>query len=260
MLAGHAHLGGVRPVRSPCTITSRARQARNHFLWHHVRPLSSGLNWVDLPVLCLRLQTGLDQMLKAAKLVLPIVDRARSLLAELDKDPERRGLARLTRSLMAAVSLPQPLSEHDDLPLGGVSDITTRGQLDRLPLSELAQDDLMFILRLALNELLYLRRETPPRPQAETRHTAAGLRTAPVGRPTHLRHGRGAVADRHQPQDRRRKSLSGIGGCAPHRRSAESRRADRASGELWNRRCIRARRFPRFSRCVTQKPRARRRS
>ena len=134
-----------------------------------MRPLSSGLNWVDLPVLCLRLQTGLDQMLKAAKLVLPIVDRARSLLAELDKDPEWRGLARLTRSLMAAVSLPQPLSEHDDLPLGGVSDITTRGQLDRLLLSELAQDDLMFTARLALNELLYLRRETPPRPQAETR-------------------------------------------------------------------------------------------
>ena len=115
------------------------------------------------------MQTGLDQLLKAAKLELPVVDRARSLLAELDKDPEWRGLARLTRNLMAAVSLPQPVSDHDDLPLGGVSDITNRGQLDRLLLSELAQDDLMFTARMAVNELLYLRRETPPRPHAETR-------------------------------------------------------------------------------------------
>ena len=46
---------------------------------------------------------------------------------------------------------------------GGVADITNRGPLDRLLLSELAHDDLTLAARVALNEALYLRREPPMR-------------------------------------------------------------------------------------------------
>src|SRR5205814_4588581 len=45
----------------------------------------------------------------------------------------------------------------------GVADITNRGPLDRLLLSELAHDDLTLAARIALNEALFLRREPPQR-------------------------------------------------------------------------------------------------
>jgi hypothetical protein len=53
--------------------------------------------------------------------------------------------------------------------MGGVSDITNRGDYDKLLLSELANDDDVLTTRLALNEALYLRRETPPSNPAQTR-------------------------------------------------------------------------------------------
>jgi hypothetical protein len=65
--------------------------------------------------------------------------------------------------LLVAIHLPRALSEHEDLPVGGISGISNRGPLDRLLLSELAHDDLTLAARIALNEALYLRREAPPR-------------------------------------------------------------------------------------------------
>ncbi len=93
----------------------------------------------------------------------------RGLLEELSRDPEYRGFAELTRHLMAAFSLPGLLRETTELPEGGVSDISNRGTLDRLLLSELALDDLTLATRLALNEALFLKREVPPAPQAQSR-------------------------------------------------------------------------------------------
>jgi len=42
---------------------------------------------------------------------------------------------------MAAVRLPRRLAQREELAVGGISDITNRGPLDRLLLSELAHDD-----------------------------------------------------------------------------------------------------------------------
>jgi len=88
---------------------------------------------------------------------------ARRLIARLHQDPELGGIARIAHQLLAAIHLPRSLSDREDLPVGGVSDISNRGPLDRLLLSELAHDDVTLALRIALNEALYLRRETPPR-------------------------------------------------------------------------------------------------
>ena len=57
---------------------------------------------------------------------------------------------------------PASLPDPEELPMGGFSDIENRGSLDRLLMSELAYDDLTLAVRIALNEALYLRRETPP--------------------------------------------------------------------------------------------------
>lgn len=113
--------------------------------------------------LALRLRTGLDALPKAAEAGLPAAEQARHLIEDLSRDLELGPLARAARELMAAVRLPRRLGERDQLPLGGVADITNRGPLDRLLLSELAYDDLTLSVRVALNEALYLRREPPLR-------------------------------------------------------------------------------------------------
>jgi hypothetical protein len=65
--------------------------------------------------------------------------------------------------LLPAVHLPRSLADHEDLPTGGISDVSNRGPLARLLLNELAHDDLTLAVRIALGEALYLRREAPPR-------------------------------------------------------------------------------------------------
>lgn len=84
------------------------------------------------------------------------------LLTQLSQDPRTYGLARLTQRLVAALRIPPHSRDAGEQPLGGVADITNRGNFDRLLLSELAHDDLPLLARLAGNEALYLRREAPP--------------------------------------------------------------------------------------------------
>lgn len=93
---------------------------------------------------------------------LPEVRTVRHLLDEIEDDDEFRGLVRVVKTLSAVLTLPRDLSTPEELPQGGVSDIANRGPLDRLLLSELAHDDDTLMTRIALNEALYIRRETPP--------------------------------------------------------------------------------------------------
>ena len=123
--------------------------------------LSTGLAALDLESLALRLRTGLDALPRAATLPAAPAARMRAMLAELRTDPEHAGLARLARDFMAALQLPRALSEPDEMPIGGFADLSNRGNLDRLLLSELAHDDLTLAVRIALQEALYLRREPP---------------------------------------------------------------------------------------------------
>lgn len=123
--------------------------------------LSKGLAALDLESLALRLRTGLDALPRAATLPAAPATRVRAMLAELRTDPEHAGLARLARDFMASLQLPRALSEPDEMPIGGFADLSNRGNLDRLLLSELAHDDLTLAVRIALQEALYLRREPP---------------------------------------------------------------------------------------------------
>lgn len=84
------------------------------------------------------------------------------LLSTLANDPRTLGVARLTKRILAALRIPMRTTGANDLPLGGVSDITNRGDLDRLLISELAQDQERLSARLLNNEALYIRREEPP--------------------------------------------------------------------------------------------------
>ncbi|MGI4874107.1 MAG: hypothetical protein ACRYFX_23350 [Janthinobacterium lividum] len=120
----------------------------------------------------LRLRTGLNELpapLDEAPAPPPPAEPAADLLAELAQDERTAGLARLVPYLQAALRLSHTARQAGEQPLGGVADLTNRGSLDRLLLSELAQDDLTLSARLAHGEALYLRREEPPRPQEPPR-------------------------------------------------------------------------------------------
>ena len=112
----------------------------------------------------LRRQTGLEQIPEPVEedLQVPTAQRVRSLLIELQQEPKLQGLAKVALQLAPVVTLPRPLNQHEDVAEGGISDIANRGTLDRLLISELANDDLTLAVRVAMNEALYLRKETPP--------------------------------------------------------------------------------------------------
>lgn len=131
--------------------------------------LKTGLLHVDEPRLRMRVRTGLEVGVRPAQVELSLAESVAALIKRLGDHDELGGVARIAQHLMAAVTLPRRISQLDELHLGGVSDITNRGPLDRLLLSELAHDDLTLSVRVAMNEALYLRRESPPRSPPRTR-------------------------------------------------------------------------------------------
>lgn len=144
-----------------------------------LREFSWSLERTTADSLKLRKQTGLDEVPLPADVIVPAEPAAiRALLQKLAFDEELSGIARIARQLSAVFQLPRAITDSDEMPMGGISDISNRGTLDRLLLSELAHDDLTLATRVALNEALYLRRETPPSPPPRRRHVLidSGLR------------------------------------------------------------------------------------
>jgi hypothetical protein len=139
------------------------------WLWQELECLAQALTRFPTPdLLALRLRTGLDQVPAPLSLSEPLIESARhpvELFDQLAQDQRTTGLAHLTRHLMAALRIPMQLQGAGDQPLGGIADITNRGNFDQLLLSELAHDDVSLLARLVNNEALYLRREEPPRSQ-----------------------------------------------------------------------------------------------
>lgn len=68
----------------------------------------------------------------------------------------------LIKPIWAGLNIPIFNSNSSDQPLGGYSDISNKGNFDKLLVSEFANDDLVFMMRVANNEALYLHRELPP--------------------------------------------------------------------------------------------------
>lgn len=117
-----------------------------------------------------RLRTGLDRPPdRQLDLPLPKPDElpgpesTPDLLRALENEGgELARIAGLTRRMSAILHVPKAVTQAEDLPVGGVSDITNRGDPSRLLLTELAWDDMTFAVRLSQGEALYLRRESPP--------------------------------------------------------------------------------------------------
>ncbi|WP_022821708.1 hypothetical protein [Hymenobacter norwichensis] len=121
--------------------------------------------------LALQLRTGLPQLPEPLPAVEPAgpdsIGTPADLLDQLAQDARTAGLAYLTQHVAATLPAPLPTPGASDQPLGGIAGVTTRGNFDRLLLSELAHDDVSLLARLVNNEALYLHREEAPRPPAQ---------------------------------------------------------------------------------------------
>ncbi len=98
------------------------------------------------------------------KLADEIADLPQSVAAVLDLArgrPRLVGAAVLAPVLDAALALPPRGRTPDPLPQGGYADVSTRGDPDRLLLSQFALDPDEFVRRFAERELLYFKREEP---------------------------------------------------------------------------------------------------
>jgi len=111
--------------------------------------------------LALRLRTGLDNIPVAMETIIP-PSSPLDLFDELAQERKTAGLARLAKRLIAALNIPLHSQGSGDQSYGGISDITNRGNYDKLLLSELANDEILLMARLVNNEALYFRREEPP--------------------------------------------------------------------------------------------------
>src|SRR5262249_28152759 len=82
-------------------------------------------------------------------------------LAEVSRHDRLSGAVPLVAPLVGALSWPPRRLAEPELPLGGYSDVTTRGQPEQVLPAQFALDELEFLRRHAERELLYYRREEP---------------------------------------------------------------------------------------------------
>src|SRR5205085_2464461 len=88
-------------------------------------------------------------------------------LAALLERPRLAGARPFVAQMLSALTLPPWRLLRPELPMGGYSDVTNRGQPDQLLPSQFALDEWDFLRRYADQELLYFRREDP---HDRTRH------------------------------------------------------------------------------------------
>lgn len=86
------------------------------------------------------------------------------LLTALSNNSDTQAISTLIPHLIAGLKLPSNKNEKSELVENGVLDITNKGNIEQLLLSEFAYEEELFLSRLANNEALYFEKEIPPTP------------------------------------------------------------------------------------------------
>lgn len=81
---------------------------------------------------------------------------------QLLQNPETRELGALIPHIWSALEIHFHNRLPGNRPMGGVADLSNKGEIHHLLISEFAHDDIVFLSRLANNEALYFKREIPP--------------------------------------------------------------------------------------------------
>lgn len=123
----------------------------------------------DVDILEVLLETGFISEKSEPLTDLPELNQEQSLMDQLLDDHETKTMAVIANYLYSTIQVPIHFSDQDDQQMGGISDISNKGNYDKLLISELAQDEDVLTARLVNNEALYFRRESPPTTNKTTR-------------------------------------------------------------------------------------------
>lgn len=148
-----SYIRNVRPNEILQAISARAIRTLLHFTNFPINDTT----------LRLRMRTGLDELPSNEIETECLPARQYSqLLNKLRDDEELGQFIQMATDAASMIALPRRPSDPDTLQVGGVSDITNRGQPERLLATELAADPDLLMARIAHGQALYLRRESPP--------------------------------------------------------------------------------------------------
>lgn len=90
------------------------------------------------------------------------VETDRDFIQQLIEEPKTFQVGSLIKRIWSGLRIPMRHLSPGEQPIGGISDMANKGDLHRMLLSEFANDDEMFMNRVANNEALYIQREIPP--------------------------------------------------------------------------------------------------
>ncbi|GEN76985.1 hypothetical protein [Chryseobacterium hagamense] len=90
------------------------------------------------------------------------VETGADFIQELIEEPKTFQVGSLIKRIWSGLKIPMRHLSPGEQPIGGISDMTNKGELHRMLLSEFANEDDVFMNRVANNEALYIQREIPP--------------------------------------------------------------------------------------------------
>lgn len=90
------------------------------------------------------------------------VETDKDFIQELIEEPKTFQIGSLIKRIWSGLKIPMRHLSPGEQPIGGISDMTNKGELSRMLLSEFANEDEVFMNRVANNEALYIKREIPP--------------------------------------------------------------------------------------------------
>lgn len=90
------------------------------------------------------------------------VETDKDFIQELVEEPKTFQVGSLIKRIWSGLKIPMRHLSPGEQPIGGVSDMTNKGDFSRMLLSEFANEDEVFMNRVANNEALYIQREIPP--------------------------------------------------------------------------------------------------
>ena len=89
-------------------------------------------------------------------------DTRKDFIKELIEEPKTFQVGSLIKRIWSGLKIPMRHLSLGEQPIGGISDMTNKGDFNRMLLSEFANEDEVFMSRMANNEALYIQREIPP--------------------------------------------------------------------------------------------------
>ncbi|MGJ8683987.1 MAG: hypothetical protein ACSHWW_05150 [Nonlabens sp.] len=90
----------------------------------------------------------------------PVYNPESSIVEQLLAHSETSEIGSLIKRIWSGLHIPMHQNASSEQPLGGVSDITNKGDMNKLLISEFAYDQDTFLSRVANKEALYIERET----------------------------------------------------------------------------------------------------